>query len=118
MATEELAGVTAIDTKTDAVTVRPVVPLIDPEVAWMLVLPAPTPVAKPALVIVAAAVFVEAQATTLVMFRVPPPVKSPVAVNCCVAPLAIEALVGVTVIESNTDVTVRLVEPLIEPEVA
>ena len=30
---EELTGVTAIDTKTDAVTVRPVVPKTDPEVA-------------------------------------------------------------------------------------
>jgi hypothetical protein len=30
---EELTGVTAIDTKTGAVTVRPVVPLIDPDAA-------------------------------------------------------------------------------------
>jgi hypothetical protein len=33
LAIEGLAGVTAIDTNADAVTVRPVVPLIDPEVA-------------------------------------------------------------------------------------
>ena len=37
------------------------------------------------------------------------------AVNCCVIPLATETLAGVTAIESSTDVTVRLVEPLMEP---
>jgi hypothetical protein len=46
-------------------------PVTPPEVAWIVVLPAAAPVAKPPLVIVAAAVFVEAQVTTLVMFRVP-----------------------------------------------
>jgi hypothetical protein len=69
---EVLAGVTAIDTKAGPVTVRPVEPVTPPEVAWIVVLPAAAPVAKPPLVIVAAAVFVEAQVTTLVMFRVPP----------------------------------------------
>jgi hypothetical protein len=84
----------------------------------MVALPAPTPVAKPALVIVVAAVFVEVQVTELVRFREPPSLKNPVAVNCCVVPLAIEALAGVTVIETSTDVTVRLVEPLIDPKAA
>ena len=119
MATEELAGVTAIDTNAGAVTVRSVEPLIPPEVAWIVALPAATAVASPVvLLIVAAAAFVEVQATTLVMFRVPPPLKSPVAVNCCVTPVAIEGLAGVTVIETSTDVTVRLVEPLIDPKAA
>ena len=84
----------------------------------MVVLPAATPVAKPPLVIVATAVFVDVQVTALVRFKVPLSLKSPVAVNCCVAPLAIEALAGVTVIETSSAVTVRVVEPLIDPKVA
>jgi hypothetical protein len=92
--------------------------LVEPKVAWIVVLPAATPVAKPALVIVATDVLVELQLTEPVRFRVPPSLKCPVAVYCCVAPAPIEAPAGVTVIESNTDVTVRLVEPLIDPEVA
>src|SRR5271167_1508996 len=52
-AIDGLTGVTAIDTSTGAVTVNPVEPLMEPEVAWMVVLPAATPVAKPALLMVA-----------------------------------------------------------------
>ena len=113
-----MAGVTAIDTKVGAVTVSPVEPLIPPEVAWIVVLPAATPVANPPLVIVAAAVFVEVQVAALVRFKVLVSLYVPVAVNCCVAPLAIEALAGVTVIETSSAVTVSVVEPLIDPEVA
>ena len=65
------AGVTEIDTKT-AVTVKFVVPLIEPKVARMVVVPVPAPVAKPALLMVAAAVFVELQVTELVRFWVLP----------------------------------------------
>jgi hypothetical protein len=118
VASEAFAGVTAIDTNTGAVTVRLVEPPIAPEVAWIGVLPAATPVAKPALVIVATAVFDGVQVTALVRFAVPPSLKTPVAVNCCFTPFAIEILAGVTAIDTNTRVTVRLVEPLIEPEVA
>ena len=67
---EGFAGVTAIDTSTGAVTVRFVDPLIDPEVARIVVLPVATPVASPPLVIVATAVFVELQVTELVRFCV------------------------------------------------
>ena len=70
MATEELAGVTAIDTNAGPVTVSPVEPLIPPEVAWIVVLPAATPVAKPPLVIVATDVVDEVQVTELVRFCV------------------------------------------------
>jgi len=113
-----LAGVTATDTNTGAVMVRPVNPLIDPDVAMIVVLPVPAPVAKPALVIVATEVLVELQTTEPVMFKVPPSLNMPVAVNCCVTPLAIEVFAGVTAIDTSVAVTVRFVEPLIEPEVA
>ena len=49
-----------------AVTVRPVVPLIEPEAAWMVVLPAATPVAKPLLPIVATEGTLEVQVAELV----------------------------------------------------
>ena len=65
---EESTGVTAIDTKTAVVTVRPVVPVIEPEVALIVVLPGATPVAKPPVVIVATDVLVELQITELVSF--------------------------------------------------
>jgi hypothetical protein len=45
--------------------------------------------------------------------------KVPVAANCCVAPAKIDALIGVTVIETSTGaVTVRLVEPLVDASAA
>jgi hypothetical protein len=118
VASEAFAGVTASDTNTGAVTVRLAEPPIACEVAWIVVLPTATAVAKPALVIVATAVFVDVQVTELVRFRVPPSLKSPMAVNCCFTPFAIEILAGVTVMETSTAVTVRVVEPLIEPEAA
>ena len=52
------------------VTVRLVEPLMEPEVARIVAVPDATPVPKPALVIVATAVFVEAQVTELVRFWV------------------------------------------------
>ena len=68
MAMEGLAGVTAIDTSTGGVTVRVVDPLIAPNVAWMVVLPTATLDARPALEIVAVAMFVEVQVTEFVRF--------------------------------------------------
>ena len=69
---EALAGVTAIDTNTGAVTANPVDPLIEPEAAWIVVLPVATPVARAPLVIVATVVFVELHVTELVRFCVLP----------------------------------------------
>jgi len=115
---EAFAGVTAVDTNTDAVTVRLVDPLIDPDVAWMVVLPVPTPVARPAPVMVATVVLEEVQITEVVKFAVLLSLYVPVAVYCCVVPLGMEALAGVTEMDTKTAVTVRLVVPLIDPKVA
>jgi hypothetical protein len=117
MAIEEAAGVTAMETSVAGVTVRPVDPLIDPKAALMFVLPAVTAVARPALM-VATVVLVEVQETVLVRFCVVPSLYVPVAVNCRVVPFAIEVLAGVTAMETSVGVTVRLVEPLIDPKVA
>jgi hypothetical protein len=55
-----------------AVTVKLVEPVTEPEVAWMVVLPALTPVARPVLLIVATEGALELQVTELVRFCVLP----------------------------------------------
>jgi hypothetical protein len=71
-ATDAEAGVTAIELRTAAVTVSVADPLIVPDVALMVVVPFATPVAKPALLTVAAPVAEEVQVAVLVKFCVVP----------------------------------------------
>src|ERR1700733_7231650 len=119
LAIEGFAGVTAIDCSVAAVTVSKVEPLIAPDVALIVEVPTPAPVARPVALIVAVAVVPELHVTVLVRFCVVPALKVPVAVNCCVAPLAIDGFAGVTAIDcSVAAVTVRTVEPLIDEDVA
>ena len=113
------AGVTAIDCNVAAVTVSAVEPLIDDDVAVIVDVPTPAPVARPAAVIVATDVVPELHVTVPVRFCVVPSLNVPVAVNCCVAPLVIDGFAGVTAIDCNVAaVTVNTVEPLIVPDVA
>jgi hypothetical protein len=70
LAIEALAGVTAMDVNVAAVTVRPVDPLIAPEVAVIVALPVATPVARPAAVMVATPVLLELHVTDAVRFCV------------------------------------------------
>ena len=58
-------------------------PLIVPEEARIVAVPTESPEAKPVELTVAAAVLDDVHVTTLVMFELTPPVKVPVAVNCC-----------------------------------
>ena len=119
MAIEGFAGVTAIDCTVAAVTVSKVEPLIEDDVAVIVELPTPAPVARPAALIVAVVVVPEDQVTVDVKFCVVPSLNVPVAVNCCVAPLAIDGFAGVTAIDCRVAaVTVRVVDPLIAPDVA
>jgi hypothetical protein len=116
---EGFAGVTAMDCSVAAVTVSPVEPTIDDEVAETVEDPTPAPVARPAAVIVAVAVFDELHVAVVVRFWVVPSLKVPVAVNCWVAPLVIDGFVGVTAIDwSVAAVTVSVVEPAMEDDVA
>jgi len=70
--------------KTDEETTASVAdPMIVPEEALMVVVPAERPEAKPVKLTVAAALFDDVQVTTFVMFELTPPVKVPVAMNCC-----------------------------------
>jgi hypothetical protein len=95
------------------VTVKVVEPLIAPEVAWIVVVPCATLVAKPAALIVAIFVADELHVAIAVRFCVLLSLYLPVAVNCCVLPIGIERLAGVTAIEtSEGGVTDRLVVPL------
>jgi hypothetical protein len=99
-----LAGVTAMDVITGggaAVTVSIVVPLIAPSVAVIVVDPAATAVASPAALMVAAAVEELAQVTEAVRFEVVPSLYVPVAVNCCVAPAAMDGEAGVIAMEER-----------------
>src|SRR5271157_4074404 len=96
-----LAGVTAIDCKAAAVTVSTVEPLTPLSVALIFEVPVPTPVARPAVVIVATDVVADAHVTWLVRFAVELSEYVPVAVNCSVRPLAILGLAGVTAIDCN-----------------
>ncbi len=114
-----LEGVTAIETSAGAVTVKMADPLIVPEVAVMVEVPAATEVANPAALMVAALVAEEVQVTELVILAVVPLAYVPVAVNCCVFPAGTDGLTGVTAMETGAGVvTVRRVDPLIVPEVA
>jgi len=67
-AIEEFPGVIAIETRAALVTVRVVDPLTAPELAAMMVAPAPIPAANPALEIVATPGCEELQFTALVRF--------------------------------------------------
>ena len=117
--TEGFVGAIAIDCNVAAVTVNTVEPFIAPDVALMVEVPTPAPVAIPAALIVAVVVVPELQVTLEVRFCVVPSLNVPVAVNCCVAPLVIDRFAGVTAIDcSVAAVTVSTVEPEIDDDVA
>lgn len=96
-----------------------VVLLIEPEVAVTVVLPVPTLDASPPVLMVATPVVEDPHVAELLRFCVLPSVNVPVAVNCWVVPRAIAGLAGVMAMETRAAaVTVSVVEPAIEPEVA
>jgi hypothetical protein len=118
MANDALAGVTAMETSTACPTFSVAVPLTKPDVAVMTAVPTPSPLATPPPAMLAT-VEDEVQVTELVRSCALPSLYVPVAVNCWLVPLAIDALPGLTDIDTNTgDVTAKLVEPVIVPEVA
>ncbi len=105
------------------VTVKMAVPEMSPEVAVMVVAPVATPVARPwepeALETVAVPVSDDDHVTESVTVAVLRLEYVPMAVNCCVPPTAMEAVVGETVMLTNTaGVTVSTAVPEMSPEVA
>ena len=122
-AIEGFAGLTAIDSRTAAVTLMVVLPLTDPELAVICADPVPNVEASPlvfvVLLIVAMAGALELHCTVLVKSCVLPSVKVPVALNCCVMPKATPGIAGVIAKETKAGgVTFRVVEPLTFPVVA
>jgi hypothetical protein len=118
LAIEGLTGVTAIDTSVAAVTVNVTGGLTAPDLdTEICVVPVPTPVAKPPPpVIVATVVVPDTQLDTCVRSCVLPSVYVPVAVNCKVAPFAIDGLTGVTAIDTSVAaVTVNVAPGLVTP---
>ena len=73
----------------------PEIPPFDP--ARIVVVPVPTPVARPFCVIVATDIFEEDHCTIDVMFLVLPSAYIPVAVNCCEVPLGMDGFTGARV---------------------
>src|SRR6185503_17243039 len=112
-------GVIVKLTRVAAVTVSVVVPEMLPDVAVIVLVPAPLVVANPAASMVATPVADEVHVTWVVRSCVVPLEYVPVAANCRGVPSAFVGFVGVTAIEDNVaPVTVRVVAPLIVPRVA
>ena len=79
---ERIEGVTAMETSAARVTVNVAEPLIAAEVAVIVAVPTPLPVANPSAPIVATEVEDELQLTALVRSCVLPSVYIPTASNC------------------------------------
>jgi hypothetical protein len=101
------------------VTVKVVLPMIEPKVAVIVVVPAETQVATPLALMVANAVLDEFHVTDAVMSCEVPSEYVPVAVKRLVNPAATEEFGGVIAMEpSVAEVTVNDALPAMEPEVA
>ena len=108
-----------MDFSVAAVTVRVVLPEMLPEVAEIVVFPAAAAVARPAVLMLAAAGVPEAQVTSEVMFLVLLSEYVPVARYCTVVPAGVDWFAGVTAMDFRVAaVTVRTVLPETLPEVA
>jgi len=118
-----LVGVTPMDTSVAAVTVSVADPETLPSVAVMVAGPWPAAVTSPlepgALLTEPTLVAEDVQAAELVRFCVVLSVYVPVAINCCVVPLAMLGFAGVTLMETRlAAVTTKLVAPETLPSVA
>lgn len=123
LATDGDAGVTAMDCREAAVTVKFVWPLTEPDVAEMTEVPIANVDARPreplTLLIVAVAVVADNQVTWVVISAVEASEYVPVAVNCSGKPFATDGVPGVTAIETRAAlVTVKEDVPEIEFNVA
>jgi hypothetical protein len=101
-ARDALAGETATEVRTGAVTVRVAVPLTAAREATIVVEPCPLLVAMPPLEMVATLASIELQVTELVRSLVLLSLYLPVAVNCWLSPAAIEGPTGPTWIDCKT----------------
>jgi len=119
MANDGLAGVTARETRTAGPTLSVAEAVVEPELAVMVAVPTPVPVANPLPATVATVIEDEPHVTELVRVCVLPSLYVPVAVNCWLVPFAIVVLEGTIDMETRTGaVTATLAEPVTAPELA
>ena len=111
--TDAVAGVTAMDTN-GFTTVRVAEPVMVPEVADIVVVPAAILVARPEVLTVAIDGLDDSQFAAVVRFWVDPSLYEPVAANCWVDPALMDGLPGVT--EMDTKVFVVPPPPDDPPE--
>jgi len=117
--TDEFAGVITNDTSVPVPTVRVVVPCTPEAVAVIVTDPLFLPWHRPELRIEARFGFEDLQVSPLRLVEILPSLKVPVAVNFIDVPFAILGLLGLMVMETRCTIeTVRVVEPLTEPNVA
>ena len=107
----EVAGVTPIDTKLAALISNAVAPIIVPWVAVMVLTPVRSPLARPLVLILATELLEEPQVTVDVKSVLLPSLITPVAVNCCVRPVATMVSGGAKEIEAKIG---ALLPPLVE----
>ena len=99
--------------------VRVALPEMLPEVAVMVTAPLARPMARPEPPTVAKAGFEEAQATIVVILKLVPSEKVPVAVNCWLIPTGMVGFAGVTEMDDRVaEFPVRVVLPEMLPEEA
>jgi len=94
---EGLLGLTVIEVR--LITVKVIMPVEIPELAWIVVAPAASAVANPEALIVATVVSEELQVTEPVTSWEDPSASVAFAVNCCVFPATTVGLLGATAIE-------------------
>jgi hypothetical protein len=110
--------VTTIDTSTAEVIVRDAFPLVEADVAVIFAVPTAIAVARPAGEIEAALEGEELHVTPLSVCC-DLSLNVPIALNCCVVPLAIDADPGETAIEASTGAIAEAVtDPLTAPDLA
>lgn len=116
---EAVPGVSVSETSVAGVTVKFADPVIAFERAVTTAAPTPVLLASPDTLIVNTVVSLELQVALPVKSCVVPSVYVPSTVNCCLVPSATDALPGVTASALRAaGVTVSVVEPVTEPEVA
>ena len=91
-----------MDTSTAGVTVTDVEPETSPDVAVMVAVPTPPPVASPVELTTAMVVSDVVHVTEVLKSCVLLSENRPVAISCCVVPFAIFGLVGATEMEVTT----------------
>ena len=95
------------------------VPVTGPNVAVIVAVPGPTPLAAPLEVMVATAEDEVLQLTYVVKLRWLPSLNVPVAVNCWTMPEAMLEVAGLRAIDKRVaESTVSWVKPLTEPDAA